>query len=1502
MKNVLKIQNSKFKIQKIVMLLFIFVSLVFVPKVEAAMSNTVNFQTKIIFKTSGLNLVPGTPACVSTGADTCDFRVRIWNLSSGGTTTAGTNLLYEELFTDAEISNNNGILYLVLNSVCGASYSGGNNWGSTVASSTVCVLVDDSDADSATGVNFDRNDLWLEITFDPSGAWTDLASPPGGIETFTRTNLKSVPSAFVAQTLSGKTSGSFVQLSPAAVQSTSSGSGAIRVNQAGAGNILQLQSGGSDKLVLNNAGQLQLSTTGNTGGLLIGGDVNLYRDSANVLKTDDAVIVGVDLSVLGLSNFTGNLRSVLTVSNGSTTTTGTGASSRNLTVASTTNFEVGNIIFLNGTSYHRIDSVDSTTQITITPAASWSASQTVVEYTAPKIGGDGSTLSQQFDTGYFNNGIRTGGGTDGTTYADQLISSNRGLAITAGGSIDINSQGTVQTNQAGTLSITKNPSINASPSWAVGKAGGEGRSQQSSVVYNGKAYLWSGSDGSNTSTAMYVYDITKDSWSAGTSGGSARRLHTAVGFNNKMYAWGGIGAGGTAINSIDIYDFTTNAWSTGASGGTARWGHTAVVYENKIYFWGGNNDTNPINTIDIYDVSANSWTTGTAGGTARDRHSVVFYNNKMFLWGGHNGTNAINTLDIYDFKTNLWTTGTAGGTARNRHTVALYNSKMYIWGGENGSATIVNTMDIYDFATSVWTTGTTGGTARRSHSGFVYNQKWFNWGGATPSVVNSMDVFTFGINDVALRIVSGEREMLNISTENVITLSSGQALGLKYSTTESSQYSTQGWTTGTAGGTGRRGAASVEYNGKIYMWAGCTNNGCTTFTNSMDIYDINTGVWTTGATGGTTRWEHEAQVYNGKIYYVTGCTNTACSTVTGVVDIYDIASNTWSTGLAGGNRGMTGSALYNGKIIIWGGYTGAANLTTVGIYDIAANTWTTGASGGTGRRQHASAVYNGKMYNWGGFVAANTNIMDIYDINNNTWSTGTAGGTAKRELNGIAFEGKVYFWGGFIAAATNAMDIYDIGRNAWITGTAAGGTARYGHSSILYQGKMINPHGTNGAATINTVDIYNFGSSNAEEIFYIGNANGSGPDNGKLFRFDATGRAFTSEQGGWFSVGADYAEYMYTKDTSLRSGEIVKLDTTVTEVKGGGIERVTKARDSEVIGVISTEPGFVGNIKDVNNILNNDPNWKLLSMVGQVEVIVNCENGEIRPGDRITTSSTAGEGMKADSGDVNIGIAQETYDTCDTQNGRILVMITRNNEGINNKVQINMGENGEGGFRVSNEGKMQYKNADQEWKDIQQDIAVDDGVIWTKVNDKLFANVSEEEELIVGVDEANQSEDTKLQVSGGIADLGVKGLKYIKLNGGENKIEIGGEEIGIRLSEDGEIEYRDKITNSWISLNGMTVDRGNRNSQISGWGFISSNGTNSLAESILLPTPLQYTPYVNLSIVGKSTLEPNSLMDCNISAYDVNGGVSKLKPEGFEINIKVPVEGSMYYCYTWLVN
>lgn len=279
-------------------------------KVDAAINNTINFQSKIVNKTTGLNITEGNPACVKSGADTCDFQVRVWNSSSGVNTSSGTgNLMFTQTFLDVEIGATNGIFNLIINS-CGSSTSGNSQWGTSIGS---CTVIDDSDSDSDPGVNFDRNDLWIEVSF----ANADTSGTLGSFtETFSRTMLRSVPSAFVAQTLAGIGASGFVQIAPSATQvSTSTNSlvnlettantsnALFRLNENGAGSpsLMDLRVGGTSRLILTNLGQLQLPNTSVAAGISIGGDTQISRSSANVLATggDDSFSVGVNLGVGG---------------------------------------------------------------------------------------------------------------------------------------------------------------------------------------------------------------------------------------------------------------------------------------------------------------------------------------------------------------------------------------------------------------------------------------------------------------------------------------------------------------------------------------------------------------------------------------------------------------------------------------------------------------------------------------------------------------------------------------------------------------------------------------------------------------------------------------------------------------------------------------------------------------------------------------------------------------------------------------------------------------------------------------------------------------------------------------------------------------------------------------------------------------------------------------------------------------------------------------------------
>lgn len=101
--------------------------------------------------------------------------------------------------------------------------------------------------------------------------------------------------------------------------------------------------------------------------------------------------------------------------------------------------------------------------------------------------------------------------------------------------------------------------------------------------------------------------------------------------------------------------------------------------------------------------------------------------------------------------------------------------------------------------------------------------------------------------------------------------------------------------------------------------------------------------------------------------------------------------------------------------------------------------------------------------------------------------------------------------------------------------------------------------------------------------------------------------------------GADYAEIYYSNDMTIKEGDIVSLT-------GNGVSQVSKSSqsyDSKSLGIISTKPGLV--------IGEADGSGKpvIVGMAGRVPVKVSTKNGDIQPGDYITTSDIPGVGMRA---------------------------------------------------------------------------------------------------------------------------------------------------------------------------------------------------------------------------------------------------------------------------------
>ena len=125
--------------------------------------------------------------------------------------------------------------------------------------------------------------------------------------------------------------------------------------------------------------------------------------------------------------------------------------------------------------------------------------------------------------------------------------------------------------------------------------------------------------------------------------------------------------------------------------------------------------------------------------------------------------------------------------------------------------------------------------------------------------------------------------------------------------------------------------------------------------------------------------------------------------------------------------------------------------------------------------------------------------------------------------------------------------------------------------------------------------------------------------------------ALTVEQGSLLRAykvgGADLAE-VYYGDTSYEEGTVVSVNSAINN----GVKESSVSYDRTVVGVVSAKPGLV--IGDAGNGATN-----LVALSGRVPVKVNTENGEIKAGDYLTTSSTPGVAMKATKSGAIIGTA-----------------------------------------------------------------------------------------------------------------------------------------------------------------------------------------------------------------------------------------------------------------------
>ena len=127
---------------------------------------------------------------------------------------------------------------------------------------------------------------------------------------------------------------------------------------------------------------------------------------------------------------------------------------------------------------------------------------------------------------------------------------------------------------------------------------------------------------------------------------------------------------------------------------------------------------------------------------------------------------------------------------------------------------------------------------------------------------------------------------------------------------------------------------------------------------------------------------------------------------------------------------------------------------------------------------------------------------------------------------------------------------------------------------------------------------------------------------------------------GSFGGPADFAEMLpaAASSTAYEPGDVLAIGPD------GKLVRSAEPNATNVAGVYSTRPGFVGDIRLAERGLEpreeasadaDDGVWLPVALTGVVPVKASAENGAIRPGDLLTTSATPGYAMLAEPVSLN---------------------------------------------------------------------------------------------------------------------------------------------------------------------------------------------------------------------------------------------------------------------------
>ena len=313
------------------------------------------------------------------------------------------------------------------------------------------------------------------------------------------------------------------------------------------------------------------------------------------------------------------------------------------------------------------------------------------------------------------------------------------------------------------------------------------RTKFSSVVYNGKLFIFGGGFHKTFHSDLYSYDLTTRKWECldqdtgvHPEGPTKRRSHKAILWKKYMVLFGGRTQGGR-MNDLYLYDLEKGTWERRGKGSAdpenpdqvdpssvppERAAHSACEWGDKMVIFGGDRGDGIFQYLQdlwFYNCDTDVWSQKTCTGavpTGRLGHACCVRGDSMYLFGGYNGI-TLNDMFTCSLTTGQWSTIEYNLPVRPSSFLAMVENRnqtsddidsLLLWGGAHTSAsTYGNILYRFNCDSEEFDIISTIGekpNQRLGHSMILDKGKMFLFGGCNENYFNDTHVLDMGTDSL----------------------------------------------------------------------------------------------------------------------------------------------------------------------------------------------------------------------------------------------------------------------------------------------------------------------------------------------------------------------------------------------------------------------------------------------------------------------------------------------------------------------------------------------------------------------------------------------------------------------------------------------------------------------------------------------------------------------------------------------------------------------------------